>query len=177
MPVFQIIKKRKKSQGSSTSQKLNFKKAWFQSTNVASYIAISVKTIYHFFFLLFACSSPVLTEWKLWYIIIVCVYIECLPMAEETRVQSLGESYQRPKKWNLTPPCLILSIMRFVSRVKWSSPGKGVVPSPMPWCSSYWKESFQVALDYGCQIFFFLSIYKVSPKTLEISTATHINWL
>ena len=27
------------------------------------------------------------------------------------------------------PPCLTLSIIRYGSRVKWSNPGKGVVPS------------------------------------------------
>ena len=26
------------------------------------------------------------------------------------------------------PPCLTLSIIRYVSRVKWSNPGKGVAP-------------------------------------------------
>ena len=36
------------------------------------------------------------------------------------------------KKWYLIPPCLILSIIRYVSRVKWSNPGKGVAPSPSP---------------------------------------------
>ena len=41
------------------------------------------------------------------------------------------------KKWYLIPPCLTLSNIRYVSRVKWSSPGKGVVPSPTPRCSSY----------------------------------------
>ena len=46
------------------------------------------------------------------------------------------------------------SIIRYVSRVKWSSPGKGVVPSPTPRCSSYWKRSFLVALDYGRQLYF-----------------------
>ena len=38
------------------------------------------------------------------------------------------------------------------SRVKWSNPGKGVVSSPTPQCSSYWKESLLVALDYGHQL-------------------------
>ena len=37
-------------------------------------------------------------------------------------------------------------------RVKWSNPGKGAVPSPTPRCSSYWKGSFPVALDYSCQL-------------------------
>ena len=36
---------------------------------------------------------------------------------------------------------------------KWSNPGKEVVPSPIPWYSSYWKRSLQVALNYGHQLF------------------------
>ena len=40
------------------------------------------------------------------------------------------------KKWYLMPPCLTLSILQYISRVKWSNPGKGVAP-PTPWCSSY----------------------------------------
>ena len=35
------------------------------------------------------------------------------------------------------PPYLTLSNIRYISRVKWSNPGKVVVPSPTPWCSSY----------------------------------------
>ena len=50
------------------------------------------------------------------------------------------------------PPCLTLSIIRYGSRVKWSSPGKGVAPSPTPWCSSYRKGGFRVTLDYGHQL-------------------------
>ena len=46
------------------------------------------------------------------------------PMAWETRVQSLVKSYQRLKKWYLMPPCLTLSVIIYVSRVKWSNPGK-----------------------------------------------------
>ena len=34
-------------------------------------------------------------------------------MARETWVQSQIESYQRLKKWDLMPPCLILSIIRY----------------------------------------------------------------
>ena len=29
-------------------------------------------------------------------------------------------------------------------KVKWSNPGKGVAPFPIPWCRSYWKESLRV---------------------------------
>ena len=74
-------------------------------------------------------------------------------MARETRVHSQVESYQRLKKWYLVLPCLTLSIIRLGSRVKWSNPGKGVASCPTPWCSSYWKGTLQVTLDYGRQIY------------------------
>ena len=32
---------------------------------------------------------------------------------------------------------------------KWSNPGKGIAPSSTPQCSSYWKGSLQVTLDYS----------------------------
>ena len=54
-----------------------------------------------------------------------------------TRVQSQVESYQRLKTLYLKPPCLTPSIIRYGSRVKWSNPGKVVVPFPTSWCSSY----------------------------------------
>ena len=60
-------------------------------------------------------------------------WVECSPMVGETSVQSQVESYQRLKKWYLMPPCLKLSIIRWGSRVKWSNPGNGVVPSSTPW--------------------------------------------
>ena len=72
--------------------------------------------------------------------IYIYVCIECSPMARETWVQSQVESYQRLKKWYLMPPCLTLSIIRYGSRVKWSNPGKGVAPSPTPWCSKLSKR-------------------------------------
>ena len=34
------------------------------------------------------------------------------------------------QKWYLMPPCLILNIIRYGSRIKWSNPGKGGVPTP-----------------------------------------------
>ena len=63
-------------------------------------------------------------------------------MAWETEVKSQIESYQRLKRWYLRLPCVTLSIIRWLSRVKWSNPGKGVVLSHIPWCSSYWKGVF-----------------------------------
>ena len=55
------------------------------------------------------------------------------------------------------PPCLTLSNIRYVSRVKWSNPGKRVALSPTPLCSSYWKESLRITLGYGRQLYFALS--------------------
>ena len=63
---------------------------------------------------------------------------------------------KKKKKWYLIPPYLTLSNIRYGSRVKWSNPGKGVAPSPTPWCSSYWKGSLWVALDNSGQLYFYL---------------------
>ena len=46
------------------------------------------------------------------------------------------------------PSCLTLSIVRLGTWVKWSNSGKGVVPYPAPWCSSYWKFILP-----DCQVF------------------------
>ena len=59
------------------------------------------------------------------------------------------------------PPCLTFSNIRYVSRVKWSNPGKGVAPSPTSRCSSYWKGTLLVALDYSRQLYNFIYIYEV----------------
>ena len=67
--------------------------------------------------------------------------MECSWMMRESGVQSQVESHWRLKWWYLIPPCLTLSIMRYVSRLKWSNPQKGVARSSTAWCSSYWKGS------------------------------------
>ena len=82
-------------------------------------------------------------------------------MVWETEVQSQVESYHRLKKWNLMPPCLALSMIRWGSREKWSNPGNGVAPSPTPRCSSYWKGSLRVTLDYSRQLYFYSSVILV----------------
>ena len=69
----------------------------------------------------------------------------------------------------LIPLCLTLSNIRYVSRVKWWNPGKGVAPSATPRCSSYWKRSLLVALDDVRQLYLLLLIY--------IYTHTHIKAL
>ena len=79
-------------------------------------------------------------------------------MIRETSVQFQVKSYQRLKKWYLMPPYLILSIIRYGSRVKWSNPGNRVAPSPTPWCGSYRKGSLRVTLDYCQQLFLYKDI-------------------
>ena len=56
----------------------------------------------------------------------------CLPLPWET-----GQVIPKTQKMVLVPPCLTLSIIRYISRVKWSKPRKGIAPSPTPQCSSY----------------------------------------
>ena len=41
-------------------------------------------------------------------------------MVRQARVQSQVESYERLKEWYLIPPCLTLSNIRYLLRVKWS---------------------------------------------------------
>ena len=83
------------------------------------------------------------TEYNVWFGLAFVYNVSMLvlfsPMVRETWVQSQVESYQRLKKWYLMPPCLTLSIIRYGTRVKWSNPGKGVAPSPTPWCSKLSK--------------------------------------
>ena len=63
--------------------------------------------------------------------------------------------------------CLTLSIIRYVSRVKKSNPGKGVAPSPTPRCSSYRKGSLRVTLDYGHQLYLRTAKIKEPRKKLS----------
>ena len=76
----------------------------------------------------------------IYYICSLAKWVECLPIDRETGVQSLVKSYQRLKKWYLIPPCLMLSTIRYISRVKWSNPSKGVASSPTPLCSNKMKK-------------------------------------
>ena len=58
------------------------------------------------------------------------------------------------KNGYLMLPCPILSNIRYVSRVKWGKPGKGLAPSSTPWWSSYGKGSLWVTLDKGSRLYF-----------------------
>ena len=87
--------------------------------------------------------------------------VERSPMVRETWVQSQVASYQGLLKWYLIPPCLTLSDIRYVLRVKWSNPAKGVAPSPTPRCSSYWKGSLQGRLQLKGDNFTYFTWYNV----------------
>ena len=58
----------------------------------------------------------------------------------------------------MIPPCLTLSNVRYISKVKSRNPGEGVVSSPTPQYSSYWKGRLLVTHDYGRQLYFYLLI-------------------
>ena len=56
-----------------------------------------------------------------------------------------GRVIPKTLKWYLIPPCLT---QLYEVRIKWSNPGKGVAPYPTSRCSSYWKGSLLVPLNY-----------------------------
>ena len=69
--------------------------------------------------------------------------------------------------------CLTLSIIRWGSRVECCNPGKGVAPSPIPWCSRYRRGSPWFTHDYGRQIYF--AYYMASSNyTYLIITNLHV---
>ena len=72
--------------------------------------------------------------------------IKC-PIPPEDLGSIPGRVIPKTLKWYLIPPCLPHSNIRYISRVKWSNPGKGVAPAPTPRCSSYLKGSLLVGLD------------------------------
>ena len=56
------------------------------------------------------------------------------------------------------PPCLTRSITGCGWMVKWDNPGRWVALFPTPRCCSYRKESPRATLDYGRQLYFYLSM-------------------
>ena len=75
-------------------------------------------------------------------------------------------------------PFLTLSIIKYISRVKWSNPGKGVVLFPTSRCCSYWKGSLRVAFDYGCQLYLYLEALMVqSMSSYEMKSVTCVQIL
>ena len=68
-----------------------------------------------------------------------------------------------PKTQKIVLDATLLSTIRWGSWVKWSNLRNGVVPSPTPPCSSYWKGSLRVTLDYGHQLYFYMYVFTQLP--------------
>ena len=81
-----------------------------------------------FFCSLARSTCPSLLLISLRYRFIGLVGTQCSPVVRETWVQSHVASIQRLLKWHLILPSLTLSDIRYVSRVKWSNPGKELRP-------------------------------------------------
>ena len=76
-------------------------------------------------------------------------WVECSSMVLETGVQYQIDSNQRLKK-KMVLDTSLLNTQHYVSRVKWTNPGKGVVPSHTPRCSSYRKGSLRIMSMKEC---------------------------
>ena len=70
---------------------------------------------------------------------------------------------------------LALSIIRYVSRLKWCNPGKGAALSLTPQCSSYWQGILRVALNYGCQLNLYIYIYIDKPDMQDTAGEARTN--
>ena len=55
-----------------------------------------------------------------------------------------------PKTQKMVLDASLLNTQHYKVRIKESR--EGVVPSPTPWCCSYWKGSLWVTLNYGRQL-------------------------
>ena len=90
----------------------------------------------------------------------------------------LGFNLRSRHTKDLVPDTSLLNTQQYkvVSRVKWGNSGNRVVPSPTPRCSSYWKGSLLVTLNYGCQLYFFTYIYTAMFLLIcLISCFKHLN--
>ena len=92
--------------------------------------------------------------------------LECSPMARETWVQSQVESYQKTQKMVLDASLLNTQHYKVRIKGKVEPSREGVAPSPTHWCSSYRKGSLRVTLDYGRQLYLFLSNNNYFQKDL-----------
>ena len=82
----------------------------------------------------------------------------------------------KTQKMVLDISLITFSIIRHVSRVKWSIPRKGVVPFPTPQCSSYQKGNLLGALNYDRQIYLSnATIMKLLPKYEYVQCITKVS--
>ena len=76
-----------------------------------------------------------------------------------------------PKTQKMVLDASLLNTQYYKVRIKGKveQSREGVAPSPTHWCSSYWKGSLRVTLDYGRQLLLYLRP-KLSRVTLGICT-------
>ena len=76
----------------------------------------------------------------------------------------LGYVIPKTLKMVLDPYSLNTQQYKVHIKVKWSNSGKGVVPFPTFRCSSYWKGSLLVALNYGHQLYLLFGKKKIEKN-------------
>ena len=73
----------------------------------------------------------------------------------------------RVKDFKIVFDTSLFNTQQYVSRVKWSNPGKGEAPFPTPRCTSYWKWSLLVALNYGRQLYLYMYKENLALNNLQ----------
>ena len=86
-------------------------------------------------------------------------------MLRETGVQSQVTSYQKLQKILFDASLFNIQQYKVQIKGKWSNLGKEVAPFLTPQCSTYWKASLRVAVDYGSQLIY-IYIYIYSQTTI-----------
>ena len=77
-----------------------------------------------------------------------------------------GRVIPKTQKMALDAASLNTQYYKLKVRVKWNNPGKGVAPSSILRCNSYWKGNLRVALDYGCQLYLYSYLIQIICKQL-----------
>ena len=75
-----------------------------------------------------------------------------------------------PKTQKMVLDASLLSTQHYKVRIKGKvkQSRKGVAPSPTHWCSSYWKGSLRVTLDYGRQLYLLIPCREVPHLQIGI---------
>ena len=120
---------------------------------------------FYIFFKYFICPDRNYSLLRIYWIewIYIYIYIRSIGLVVRVFADSLGDRGSIPdrvipKTFKMVLDTPLLSNIRYASRVKWSNQEKGVAPSPTPQCSSYWKESLLVAIDYVRQLYFHICV-------------------
>ena len=81
-----------------------------------------------------------------------------------------------PKTQKMVLDASFLNTQHYKVRIKGKveQSREGEAPSPTPWCSSYWKGSLRVTLDYGRQLYFTLWIQLFS---LQLWVNSRTDWV